>query len=215
MRPAFYDNPVYKKKQSEITRKKWQTGLFTSNTRPVETRECKNPTCKKQFWVKPYNPKIFCSFHCSAVVNNSTRPHKFIVCAGCKTKVSRSHGKYCSLKCQNLYQYQLYLNDWKTGKEDGNKGITTKILSGHIKHYLKEKYQEKCSLCGWNRKNPITKKVPLEIDHIDGNASNNKEENLRLICPNCHALTPHFRNLNKGNGRTWRLKYLKQNQILR
>ncbi len=61
------------------------------------------------------------------------------------------------------------------------------------------------------KKNPVTGKVPLEIDHIDGDSENNKEENLRLICPNCHSLTPSFRNLNKGKGRAWRIKYLKSN----
>lgn len=64
------------------------------------------------------------------------------------------------------------------------------------------------SVCGWNKINPVTKVVPLEIDHIDGNSENNKEENLRLICPNCHSLTSSFRNLNKGKGRGWRLAYI-------
>ena len=35
--------------------------------------------------------------------------------------------------------------------------------------------------------------VPLELDHIDGDNGNNAKENLQLICPNCHALTPHYR----------------------
>ena len=35
--------------------------------------------------------------------------------------------------------------------------------------------------------------VPLELDHIDGDHGNNAKENLRLVCPNCHALTPTYR----------------------
>jgi 5-methylcytosine-specific restriction endonuclease McrA len=35
----------------------------------------------------------------------------------------------------------------------------------------------------------------------DGDATNNKEENLTLLCPNCHSLTPTYRGANKGNGK--------------
>jgi hypothetical protein len=37
----------------------------------------------------------------------------------------------------------------------------------------------------------------LELDHIDGNYQNNALGNLRLMCPNCHSLTPTFRGRNK------------------
>jgi 5-methylcytosine-specific restriction endonuclease McrA len=65
---------------------------------------------------------------------------------------------------------------------------------------LLEKNNYSCSECGWNKINPKTGKSPLEIDHIDGDCSNNKEENLRVLCPNCHSLTPTWKALNKGNG---------------
>jgi predicted HNH restriction endonuclease len=40
------------------------------------------------------------------------------------------------------------------------------------------------------------------VEHIDGNYENDREKNLTLLCPNCHSLTPTFRALNRGNGRT-------------
>ena len=90
--------------------------------------------------------------------------------------------------------HNKYIKRWKQGLENGNRGIIAKTLSKHIKRYLLEKYGQRCSLCGWEKIHPITQIVPVEIDHI---------------CPNCHTLTPSFRNLNKGKGRNWRLAYLK------
>lgn len=96
------------------------------------------------------------------------------------------------------------------GLVNGSRGINTRNISAHIRRYLVEKYGEACTICGWSSKNMVTGKVPLEIDHINGNSENNSEDNLRLICPNCHSLSVNFRNLNKGKGRVWRnKKYIK------
>ena len=54
------------------------------------------------------------------------------------------------------------------------------------------------------KKNQYSGKVPLQIHHIDGNCLNNKEENLQLLCPNCHSLTETFGNLNKKSKRVYR-----------
>lgn len=73
-----------------------------------------------------------------------------------------------------------------------------------------KKHEGKCSACGGDKKHPLMDHSPLEIEHIDGNADNNKEENLTLLCPNCHALSPYYKNLNRGKGRRWRMdKYVK------
>ena len=61
-------------------------------------------------------------------------------------------------------------------------------------------------MCGWAEINLITGTVPLVADHIDGNLRNNKENNLRLICPNCDSLTTTYAGLNRGNGRINRVK---------
>jgi hypothetical protein len=41
--------------------------------------------------------------------------------------------------------------------------------------------------------------IPLEMDHIDGNNDNNVIDNLRILCSNCHAQTPTFRNRRRGD----------------
>jgi hypothetical protein len=117
--------------------------------------------------------------------------------------------QYCSNKCQNDHAYAEYIAKWKDGKVTGTRGINTLNMSAHVVRYLRDKYKS-CSICGWDEVHASTGRIPLEIDHIDGNSENNLEENLRLICPNCHALSLNFRNLNHGNGRSWRrVKYLK------
>lgn len=125
-------------------------------------------------------------------------------CPICRNVLRLKQKKYCSNRCQHEQQYQSYIASWKKGQRDGNRGLKVKLLSKHLRRYLLLKFGEKCSKCAWSEQHQITGLVPLEIDHIDGNAQNNSESNLQLLCPNCHSLTPHFRNLNRGNGRPWR-----------
>ena len=80
-------------------------------------------------------------------------------------------------------------------------------ISSYIKKYIFEKYNNKCARCGWAKKNPFTNKIPLEIEHIDGNYKNNNENNLILLCPNCHSLTSTYKGANLNNGRKSRKKY--------
>ena len=211
---SFYSNSNYIKEQSERTKKYWREGKYNLLIKPLEKRLCKNPNCNTFFEVKPGSHRIYCSHSCSAIINNSKRVRITKICLNCTNYVKRGVSIYCSISCQHVFNYRKYITAWKNGQEDGNRGITTRVISKPLKRYLWEKYQDKCFLCGWDKKNPTTGRIPLEIDHIDGNAENNKEENLRLICPNCHSLTASFRNLNKGKGRNWRLKYLKTKSSL-
>jgi hypothetical protein len=124
-------------------------------------------------------------------------------CLNCESITARKTYKYCSNKCQAEYQYNKYIKEWLEGKIDG--GTSSGIVSRHVKKYLREINKNKCEICGWSELNVFTGIIPLEADHIDGNHKNNKINNLRLICPNCHALTSTYKALNKGNGRSWRM----------
>jgi hypothetical protein len=54
-----------------------------------------------------------------------------------------------------------------------------------FKSGLKEKRCEHCSNTKW-----MGKEIPLQLDHINGIRNDNRIENLQVLCPNCHALTP-------------------------
>lgn len=111
-----------------------------------------------------------------------------------------SLGKYCSLKCQHGYQIKLKIDKWLRG--DDNPINTNGLLRPWARKYLFKQFNNKCVLCGWGEINATTGKIPLEVDHIDGDFRNNEIKNLRLLCPNCHSLTSNYKNLNKGNGRS-------------
>lgn len=64
------------------------------------------------------------------------------------------------------------------------------------KRIIKEKiFEYKCDICGID--NWQEKKISLQIDHINGNAKDNRKENLRLLCPNCHSQTSTYAGKNK------------------
>ena len=109
-------------------------------------------------------------------------------CLNCENELLGRAKKYCNNKCQADFQYKTYILNWKRGLESGMKGEYQ--FSNHIKRYLMEKNNCKCEKCGWGETNPYTGNIPLEVDHIDGNYQNNSEDNLQLLCPNCHSLTP-------------------------
>ena len=168
----------------------------------------KNPkTCK--YCNSPFSygdtRKMFCNHSCASKFNNgllypdSSQNLKNKLCLQCG-ELTKS--KYCSLICGIKYRKQDTINRWLSGEI-----LTIKeVVPSTIRQYLFEKSENKCSRCGWNEINPITNKVPLTIDHIDGNASNHSPDNLQVLCPNCHSLTPTYGNLNKWNGRKLRYK---------
>ena len=126
-------------------------------------------------------------------------------CLNCGKELEKRQTKYCSNKCQKEYEHNQWVQRWKAGEETGMRGKYG--ISEHLKKYLFDKYDNKCAKCGWSEINPFTNTLPLEIEHIDGNYLNNTEENLIVLCPNCHSLTATYKGANKGKGRKDRKQY--------
>ena len=113
----------------------------------------------------------------------------------------------CSTKCKHSLMtsrhhqtvYETYVLRWKAGEVDGAKALGQ--LSGHVRRYIFEKFESKCVICGWCEVNTTTGKIPLQVEHIDGDWENNAESNLTLLCPNHHSLTSTYGSLNRGRGR--------------
>lgn len=97
--------------------------------------------------------------------------------------------KYCNARCQRAYEW----SQTKEKIEDSGEFFSTTPsgLRKQVKKYLLEKHGHRCEICmvmSWGGK-PVT----LISDHIDGDQSNNKIDNFRLICSNCDATLPTYK----------------------
>ena len=109
-----------------------------------------------------------------------------VLCKSSRQKLN----KYCSNACQRESQrHETYQRLLKGELKD--RSVIRRILiwkNGHC-----------CARCGfaeWQGQ-----PIPLELEHKDGDASNNDPSNLEVLCPNCHGLTPTWKGRNRGNGR--------------
>jgi len=117
------------------------------------------------------------------------KTYNCLTCGKLNERKPNTYGKYCTNACQMEYEYNQRIIRWKDGKRIGK---------NPLKKYLSEQ-KEGCWGCGiteWNGK-----EIVLELEHINGNSGNNTEENVSLLCPNCHSQTDTYKGKNKGNGR--------------
>lgn len=157
--------------------------------------------CGKELTDKNKNRKKFCNHSCAASYNNtgvsrnnSKSNDEVRHCLNCGKEIKRGH--YCDNSCYSLYKQKEYIIKWKNKEESGLKG-KYQIVSA-VKKYIFEKNNYKCEKCGCNSINEYTGNSILQIHHIDGDCTNNSEENLQLLCPNCHAMTENYGSRNKN-----------------
>lgn len=135
-----------------------------------------------------------------------------------KTKSCASAARYLNVsyptfrKYASMYQDENGITLFQKHKNERGFGITKSFFSPTMgRHSLQDIFdgkasphypkwrlkmrlirnnfiEEKCSICGMSERRVSDYKVPLELDFIDGDESNRKFENLRLLCYNCYFL---------------------------
>lgn len=122
---------------------------------------------------------------------------------------------FCSRSCAAISQFNerefqrlIILDPWFLSGE-----TQCSLDIRQIKRFLISKIGNKCQECGWDKINPRTNLCPIEIEHINGDHKDNRANNLKLLCPNCHSLTPTYKSLNWGKGRDFRRQIPRVGQL--
>ncbi len=178
-------------KTAQVNRKKKEETIKHYNALPNKCSACSTSL--------PYNKRMnkYCSSSCSAKITNllpkqrKKREYTCLECNQFKLTKPSDERMFCSRRCSTSFNTRTV--------------TYVKIENGEVserstlKKYLVSKYGYHCQCCGisdW-----MGSKITLELDHIDGDPSNNFPQNLRLLCPNCHSITPTWKGKNKGKGR--------------
>lgn len=129
----------------------------------------------------PYDKrtKPYCSRSCAARINGSLFP---------KRQKTQANLEAAEMRAQAA---QVRLDVRNAALAAGNRGHAT------MKNYLLSLFGNKCMdpECAWDFEACA---IDVELDHIDGDSTNNVPVNLRLLCPNCHGLTDTFAGKNRG-----------------
>ena len=215
LKKHYSDTPMSDGAKSAIS-----SGLKKYHSEHALTDEEKWEKYKKRYNLdvsfNEYLEFIMGSKHNSNKIRKRKERKEPLKCIVCGKELDGVKTTFCSNECRKEFeeqQYHKYIERWKKGEEPGHTPCYK--IHKYVKRYLLEKYNNSCQECGWNKVNEYTGNVPLQIHHIDGDCTNNSEDNLQLLCPNCHALTENFGSRNKNSKRVFRRQKLFSQEIIK
>ncbi len=169
-----------------------------SRTSKTISRECK--TCSKIIETTKKIDQKFCNHSCSATYNNRFKlSAQYSNCLLCNSSKG-NHNKFCSIFCERRYKFEKTMDSIRSGTTT----LEEPAIRTNVKKYLVIEYGHQCMIC--LRKEHMDQPIPLTCDHIDGDSTNNKIDNFRIICPCCDRQQPTFGGRNIGRGRKSRRK---------
>jgi hypothetical protein len=159
--------------------------------------------CLKCGTILPFEKRrtSFCNQSCAASYRNRGVTRHFKHSNLCKCgNVKKRHNKWCA-ECivKRVYNPRIAFEAISNDKQRRKRLLE-----------MRGNQCQDCGLTEW-----IGKPISLELHHIDGDTDNNCQENLLLLCPNCHAIQPTHRRRNKlgkrqlmrrqryAEGKTW------------
>lgn len=163
------------------------------DTNPTRCAACRIALTYKQ------RHNRYCTIKCkAAVVRRPKTAHLRYVTVDCRacgqgiiTDPKKPQRHFCNNMCQRDHQFEVETIPRVLAGE-----VTTRTV---LKRYLVRIRGHRCEVCRMTEW--MGKSIPIEVDHVDGDASNNMPSNIRLLCPNCHAQTPTAKGRNRGKGR--------------
>lgn len=166
-------------------------------------------TCRLSFWArfnidrpardksqpKTTKPPKQCP-HCGVKIHRTSS-----TCRKCRPQGHRGgggHGRGGRFSTNPINVVEL----WLTGDFSGSQGPKSPcVVHKNIREYLYKEANYSCTKCGFKEVHPVDGKPILQLNHVDGDASNNSRVNLEVLCPNCHAMTYNYGSRNKVSSR--------------
>lgn len=135
-----------------------------------------------------------------------TKNKKILKCIVCNTILIKEQTKFCCRDCNSQYTRNKRYEYFKNNPDEFNRGGYS---PRSFKDFFLNEQDGVCAICGMID-NWYGKELVFVLDHIDGDASNNRRDNLRLVCPNCDSQLPTFKSKNKNSTRRnyWKEKII-------